>query len=529
MRASVMRQVWRRTAPRCVALLLAVLPALATAQQAEKLYQQHCASCHGAERLGAMGPALLPENLERLHRAAAVKVIADGLIATRMPGFGGKLAAAEIEALAGYINTPPAVRPQWGIDEIKASRIEYVRSGTLGDKPRFAADPLNLFVVVETGDHHVTILDGDRFEPLARFASRYALHGRPQFSPEGRYVYFASRDGWISKYDLYKLETVAEVRAGISTRNAAVSGDGRYVMVANYLPHTLVVLDARGLVPLKVIAAQDAKGKTSRVSAVYDAAPRKSFVAALKDIPEVWEVSYDENAPPIYGGLVHDYRMGEAVATRGYLNPRRTLLDEYLDDFLFDPSYAYVIGAARDGGKGQVVNLDVRRRIAEVPLPGLPHLGSGITWQWQGRTVLATPNLREGVVSVIDVKTWQPVKQIATNGPGFFMRSHEHTRYAWVDAFNSARRDTLQIIDKDKLEIVASVTPAPGRTAAHVEFTRDGRYALVSVWEMDGALMVYDTQTLKEVKRLPMKRPAGKYNVYNEITRSKGTTQEKVN
>ncbi|MDO8598001.1 MAG: cytochrome D1 domain-containing protein, partial [Sulfuricaulis sp.] len=221
---------------------------------------------------------------------------------------------------------------------------------------------------------------------------------------------------------------------------------------------------------------------------------------------------------------VHDYRMGEGIATRGYLNPRRTLLDDYLDDFFFDPSYAYVIGAARDGGKGQVVNLDVRRRIAEVPLPGLPHLGPGITWQWRGRTVMATPNLRQGVVSVIDMKTWQPVKQIATHGPGFFMRSHERTRYAWVDAMMSPRKDTLQIIDKDKLEVVASVTPAPGRTAAHVEFTRDGRYALVSVWEMDGALVVYDAATFKEVKRIPMKRPVGKYNVYNKITRSEGTS-----
>ena len=508
----------------CAALVLAMLPALAAAQPAEKLYQQHCAGCHGAERLGAMGPALLPENLERLRRAGAVKVIADGLVATQMPGYGGRLSAAEIDSLVTYIYTPPAVRPQWGLAEIKASRIEHVRPGTLGDKPRFAADPLNLFVVVETGDHHVTILDGDRFEPLVRFASRFALHGGPKFSPDGRYVYFASRDGWISKYDLYNLKTVVEVRAGINTRNAAVSGDGRFVMVANYLPHTLVVLDARDLAPLKIIAVQDEKGKTSRVSAVYDAAPRKSFVAALKDIPEVWEVSYNENAPPIHGGLVHDYRMGEGIATKGFLNPRRTLLDDYLDDFFFDPSYAYVIGAARDGGKGQVVNLDVRRRIADVPLPGLPHLGSGITWQWQGRTVLATPNLKEGVVSVIDMKTWQPVKQIATNGPGFFMRSHERTRYAWVDAFSSAQRDTLQIIDKDKLEVVASVTPAPGKTAAHVEFTRDGRYALVSVWEMDGALVVYDAQTLKEVKRLPMKRPVGKYNVYNKITRSEGAS-----
>ena len=59
---------------------------------------------------------------------------------------------------------------------------------------------------------------------------------------------------------------------------------------------------------------------------------------------------------------------------------------------------------------------------------------------------------------------------------------------------------------------------------AHIEFTKDGRYALASVWEMDGALIVYDAATFKEVKRLPMSKPVGKYNVWNKITRSEGTS-----
>jgi len=171
-----------------------------------------------------------------------------------------------------------------------------------------------------------------------------------------------------------------------------------------------------------------------------------------------------------------------------------------------------------------VVHLDVRRKIATVEVPGMPHLASGITWDYQGRTVMATPNLREGVVTVVDVKSWQTVKHIKTLGPGFFMRSHEKTRYAWVDAMMSPHRDTLQVIDKQKLEVVASVTPEPGKTLAHIEFTRDGRYALASLWENDGALIVFDAETLKEVKRIPMRRPVGKYNVYNKITRSEGTS-----
>jgi DNA-binding beta-propeller fold protein YncE len=222
--------------------------------------------------------------------------------------------------------------------------------------------------------------------------------------------------------------------------------------------------------------------------------------------------------------LVHDYQYKEGAFIPGRFNPRRSVLAEYLDDFFFTPDYSQLMATSREGGKGQVVSLDVRRKIATLDVPGMPHLASGITWNYQGRMVMATPNLKQGVVSVIDVKSWQTVKEIATNGPGFFMRSHENTRYAWVDAFMSPRRDTLQIIDKDTLEVVAGVTPSPGKTAAHVEFTRDGRYALVSVWEMDGALVVYDAQTFKEVKRLPMKRPVGKYNVYNKINRSEGTS-----
>ena len=64
---------------------------------------------------------------------------------------------------------------------------------------------------------------------------------------------------------------VAEVRAGLNMRNVAVSGDGRWVMAANYLPHTLALFDAdlkllRTIAPPRWTARQ-----SSRVSAVYDA------------------------------------------------------------------------------------------------------------------------------------------------------------------------------------------------------------------------------------------------------------------
>jgi DNA-binding beta-propeller fold protein YncE len=489
----------------------------------QSLYQAHCAACHGADRLGGMGPALLPENLSRLKKAEAARMVRDSRPGVQMPAFKNELNEQQISALVELIYSPVVPAPKWGEAEIRASRVVHKAAPDLR-QPRFAADPLNLFVVVEAGDHHVTILDGERLEPIHRFASRYALHGGPKFSPDGRYVYFASRDGWLSKYDLWSLETVVEVRAGVNTRNAAVSSDGNYVVAANYLPHTLVVFDSQ-LNLLKVIEAKDEKGRSSRVSAVYDAAPRKSFIVALKDLPELWEVSYDPKAEDIASGLVHDFRLKEGAFAPGFLNPRRTQLEEPLDDFFFTSDYRQLVGSQRDGKRAAVVNLDVRRAIATLELPGLPHLGSGITWERNGRRVMATPNLRDGVVTVIDVASWQTVKQVPTLGPGFFLRSHEASRYAWVDSMMSPQgRDTLQLIDKQTLEVVARLTPVPGKTLAHVEFDRYGRYALASLWEDDGALIVFDAATLKELKRIPMKKPVGKYNVANKIERSEGTS-----
>ena len=486
------------------------------------VYAQHCAGCHGADRLGGIGPALLPENLRRLKPKKALAAIAEGLPASQMPGFEGKLAPEDIEDLARFIYTPLPTLPVWGEQQIESSRIEHASPGRSDAVKRHDADPLNLFVVVETGDHHVTVLDGDTLDPIHRFKTRYALHGGPKFSPDGRFVYFASRDGWISLFDLHELRTLVEIRAGINTRNMAVSSDGRYAMVANYLPHSLVILNAADLTLERIIPVVNEHGASSRVSAVYDAAPRESFIVALKDLKELWEIQYGDD--PVFYGFVHDYRDEGTPEQTERFPVRRVRLDDYLDDFFFDPGYEHVIGAARNAGNGQVVDLDIGRKIAEIDLTGMPHLGSGITWVYRDAPVVVTPNLRDAAVSVIDMRTWRTVERIETLGPGFFMRSHENSRYAWVDVFFGPNRDAVHVIDKQSLEIVKTLRPAPGKTAAHVEFTRDGRYALLSIWDMDGAVIVYDSESLEEVKRLPMKKPSGKYNVYNKITRSRGTS-----
>lgn len=517
--------VWARLGALCCGLIAAG-PGLAGAQtaattasaptgssqdaaiNAPALFAQHCASCHGADRLGALGPALLPQNLERLRKPEAARVLRQGRVATQMQGFADRLSPAQQQALVEYIYTPVQPEPVWRDADIAASRVVQQSVEARPVKPVFDADPLNLFVVVEAGDHHVSILDGDRLERIARSPTRFALHGGPKFSPDGRYVYFGSRDGWVSKFDLWGLRTVVEVRAGLNTRNVAVSADGRWVMVGNTLPAGLVLLDAELNWVASLATRGAAGGAAARVSAVYDAAPRASFVVALKDVAEVWELPYRDGAPT---------------------QVQRTPLADVLDDFYFDDSYAHVLGTTRPkpgaAAKAQVVNLDQRRVVAELDLPGMPHLGSGIAFDWQGRRVMATPNLQRGLITLIDTATWQTVASVPTLGPGFFLRSHERTNLAFADAMLSPQaRDTLLVFDKQSLKEVARLRPEPGQTLAHVEFTRDGRFALASLMEAEGALIVYDTQTLREIKRLPMRKPIGKYNVWNKITRSEGTS-----
>jgi hypothetical protein len=205
-----------------------------------------------------MGPALLPESLERLKRKDAVATIRDGRAATQMPAFGAALSAAEIDALAGWIYSPVSPAPA-GARPTSAPPSSPTRPAACPTPARARwPPPMNLFIVVEAGDHHVSVLDGDRMERIHRFPSRYALHGGPKFTPDGRYVFFASRDGWVSKFDIWNLKVVAEVRATSTPATPRCPPTGATWRWAN-LPGNLVIFDADSKL-LKVIDGRNLKG-----------------------------------------------------------------------------------------------------------------------------------------------------------------------------------------------------------------------------------------------------------------------------
>jgi len=73
-------------------------------QPVASYYQDNCARCHGENREGKNGPALLPDSLSR-DDAYYIDIIQNGK--RGMPSFGSKLSDQEIQILIDFLRTEP--------------------------------------------------------------------------------------------------------------------------------------------------------------------------------------------------------------------------------------------------------------------------------------------------------------------------------------------------------------------------------------------------------------------------------------
>lgn len=141
---------------------------------------------------------------------------------------------------------------------------------------------------------------------------------------------------------------------------AASSDDGRWRVEGQGA--AVVVSDGGRAVKTLPAARLDGR-EPSAVSDVRFLPQRRSFVMAFEALAEVWELSVDPNAPPLHDGLVHDYRMGEAIASPGFLGVRRTPLEAPVRTLAVDARGGpYVLARSADGA-WLLINLDVRRAI----------------------------------------------------------------------------------------------------------------------------------------------------------------------
>lgn len=135
----------------------------------------------------------------------------------------------------------------------------------------------------------------------------------------------------------------------------------------------LVLHDSIGT-PLARWPLRNAQGHAGTLLAVCALPQRRSVVVVVQGWLELWEISTDPAAPPIHDGLVHDYRMGEAIARPGHLGVRRIRLDRPWLAVFADQRVPWLLATEQGSAPGDgvvVLHLDVRRTVGRLPLaPG---------------------------------------------------------------------------------------------------------------------------------------------------------------
>ena len=440
-------------------------------------YALKCASCHGARRYGGYAPPLIQTTLAHKPDDALVDAILEGLPATQMPAFSDQLSSAEARGLVEWFRQPED-EIRWSLADIEASRVEEE------PKPSAVSAAVkreDLILVVERGTGSVSVLDGSSMRELDRFAVG-RIHGGIKFDQGLHQALVATRDGTLADYDLDRGALRTRVKVGVNTRNIAVSDDGRYVAAANQLPQGCVVLDSR----LRPLASLPLPGQPS---AVYQVPRRQAFMVTLRDLPQLYFISYPE------------------------LTLRPVELPEPFEDFIFVPGTSRLVASSRKGSQLVLYDFERNEILATLGAEGLPHLFSASFFSRNGALHAAFNHMSVPRLSIIDMDQFEVVAQLPLVGSGYFTRTHPGTPYLWIDS----NTESIQLVDKRTLELVdRALIPDKGKKAMHVEFTADGAKALVSIWHQDGAVVVYDSTTLAELQKIPYAMPVGKYNAANK-------------
>jgi len=294
---------------------------------------------------------------------------------------------------------------------------------------------------------------------------------------------------------------VARVRVGLDSRGLAISDDGRYVIVGNYIPATAVILDAQKLEPLQVIHTDgtdpDGNFVRSRVAITSDVAPSlvgPYFLIGLKEAGQVWRIDYSQPDFPIervenVGHILHD----------GFLSPDNT---------------RFYVASQKDNWMA-VIDVASMTVVDRIPTGKTPHPGSGATWEMDGTVYGATVHAGEGKVTIWDLSNNRIVAEIPTGGPGLFIRAHPENPYIWADSVFAEQPNRIYIIDKRTFELVHVIEE--GIQTLHPEFTADGRYIYVSDWQ-GNVVRVYDGLTFEKVAEVGgVITPTGIFNTERRL------------
>jgi DNA-binding beta-propeller fold protein YncE len=357
-------------------------------------------------------------------------------------------------------------------------------------------DPLNLMIVMERDNKSLLAIDGSTHKPVGRVKDIGKQVHTQVFSPDGKFTYHISRDGWLTKIDLHTLKPEGIVRVGTDSRGTAITDSGKYVAIGNYEPRQVVIVDAKTLAIVTKIELLDTSDGTithSRAGAVVENGEK--FIVSLKDGRSVWVIDTTKRGMPVTNYFWDLGKKGD-VLHDGYLTP----------------DGKFYLTAVQGSDVAWVLDTEKMKPVAEVKTGKTPHTGPGATWG----NYTFVPALGEGILTAIDMRTWTAAAYIKTAGAGLFTRSYHKDPsypYIWVDtAFGTGKQDEIDVIDGRTLKVVKTLTPIEGKRAVHPEFTRDGKYVYVAVWGGD-KIYVYNANTFEVITTIDSFTPTGISNV----------------
>lgn len=352
----------------------------------------------------------------------------------------------------------------------------------------------DLGIIIERATGSVKVVENSGNTVLGTITGLGDLsHASAVYSRDARYAFVFGRDGGLTKIDVLSKTLVNRTIQSGNSIGGAISQDGKLVAVSNYKPGGVKIFDTETLDLVADIPATYGEGNLlSKVIGLVDA-PDQIFVFSLWDAGETWVVDMKDVKNPV----ITKFR---DIGRNPY-------------DALITPDGRYYI-AGLFGEDGMALldlwNLDkgVKRILPgygkgqkKLPVYKMPHLEG---WAIAGNhAFLPAVGLHE--VLVVDTKTWQEVSRIKVHSQPVFAMASPDDRQIWVN-FAFPDNNTLQVIDSETFKVIKQFQP--GKGILHMEFTPRSEHVWVSVRDND-EIIVYDTRTLEEVKRMPAKKPSG--------------------
>ena len=505
--------------------------------QAQTIYFQRCAGCHGVLRKGATGKPLTPDITVGKGTDYLKIFIAYGSPAG-MPNWqtSGELTEKEVDLMARYVQHDPPQPPEFGMTEIKATWKVMVPPAERPTKKMNKLDITNIFSTTLRDTGEVALIDGESKKIVSVIKTGYAVH-ISRVSASGRNLFVIGRDGRVNMIDLWMdpPTNVAEVRIGLEARSVDTSkykgkeGDftDKLAIAGAYWPPQFVLMKGDTLEPIKVVSTRGMTvGKQE-----YHPEPRVASIVASHFRPE-FLVNVKETGKT----LLVDYSDLNALKTTEIGSA------QFLHDGGWDSTKRYFMVAANNSNKIAVIDAKDGKLAALTEVGKIPHPGRGANFMHpKFGPVWSTGHLGDENISLVatdPVKhkqyAFKEVAQLKGQGGGsLFLKSHPKSTHLYVDTpLNPDAKISQSVVvfdikDLDKGYVVlpiaewAGISDGGAMRVVHPEYNKSGDEVWFSVWsakDKQSAIVVVDDKTLKlkaVIKDPRLITPTGKFNVYN--------------